>query len=69
MGKSKEILEQMIGKPVVHMSYPYGEASDEAQSFAQKIGYKTSPMSGGGPIREHDTNISMYALKRISISE
>lgn len=69
IGKSKEILEKKIGKPVLHMSYPYGEASVEAQYFARGLGYKTSPMAGGGPIRKNDTNISMYALKRISISE
>ena len=69
MGKSKEILEQKIGKPIMHMSYPYGEASAEAQHFAQDVGYKTSPLAGGGPIREKDTDISMYAIKRIPISE
>lgn len=69
LGRSKSILEQITGKPVLHMSYPYGYASIEAQHFAKEVGYATAPLAGGGPIREKDKEIDMYRLKRIYVKE
>ena len=70
LGESKNLLEQHIGKPVTHLSYPYGWKSDvsaEAISFARKVGYKTALRSFGGPVREKDDDF--YQLKRIMIHE
>ena len=70
MCRSKEILEQHIGKQVCHMSYPYGSMTDvsvEASAYAKKIGYITALMSGGGAVREKEKN--MYCIKRVSVNE
>lgn len=70
LGESKNLLEQHIGKPVTHLSYPYGwktDVSAEAIAFAQQIGYKTALRSFGGPMREKDDDF--YQLKRIMIHE
>lgn len=70
LGESKSLLEQHIGKPVTHLSYPYGwktDVSAEAIAFAQQIGYKTALRSFGGPVREKD--IDMFNMKRIQINE
>lgn len=67
---SKEILSQKIGKPVEHLSYPYGwitDVSDEAAEIAQKVGYKTAFHSFGGPIRKKDKDL--FHLKRIMVNE
>lgn len=68
LGESKNLLEQYIGKPVTHLSYPYGwktDVSAEAIEFAQKAGYKTALRSFGGPIRKQDTDL--FNIKRIMI--
>lgn len=70
LGESKVILEQHIGKPVEHMSYPYGwktDVSAEAIAFAQQAGYKTALRSFGGPVRKQD--IDIYNIKRIHVNE
>ena len=68
--ESKRLLEKHIGKPVTHLSYPYGwltDVSAEAIVFAQQVGYKTALRSFGGPMREKDTDL--YQIKRIMIHE
>lgn len=70
LGESKKLLEQHIGKPVTHLSYPYGwktDVSAEAIAFAQQIGYRTALRSFGGPVREKDDDF--YQIKRIMIHE
>lgn len=70
LGESKAILEQHIGKPVEHLSYPYGwktDVSAEAVAFAQKAGYKTALRSFGGPVRKKD--VDLYNIKRIQVNE
>lgn len=70
LGESKRILEQHMGKPVEHLSYPYGwknDVSAEAVVFAQKAGYKTALRSFGGPVRKKDSDL--YKIKRIQVSE
>lgn len=70
LGESKKILEQHIGKPVEHLSYPYGwktDVSAEAIAYAKQIGYRTALRSFGGPVREKDTDL--YQIKRIMIHE
>ena len=68
--ESKKLLEQHIGKPVDHLSYPYGwktDVSDAAIEYAKKCGYATAARSFGGPVREKDYDL--YQLKRIIVNE
>ena len=70
LGDSKRLLEQHIGKPVEHLSYPYGwktDVSAEAIAFAPQIGYKTALRSFGGPVRKKD--VDLFNLKRIQVNE
>lgn len=70
LSESKKILEQHVGKPVEHLSYPYGwktDVSAEAIAYAQKAGYKTALRSFGGPVRKQDSDL--YNIKRIQVNE
>jgi peptidoglycan/xylan/chitin deacetylase (PgdA/CDA1 family) len=70
LGESKRLLEQHIGKPVEHLSYPYGwktDVSAEAITYAQQARYKTALRSFGGPIRKQD--VDLFNLKRIQVNE
>ena len=70
LGKSKAILEQHVGKPVEHLTYPYGwkfDVSAEAVAYAKQVGYKTALRSFGGPVRKHDKDL--FNIKRIQVNE
>lgn len=70
LGESKKVLEKHIGKPVEHLSYPYGwktDVSAEAIVFAHKAGYKTALRSFGGPVRKQDKDL--FNIKRIQVNE
>lgn len=70
LGESKKILEHHIGKPVEHLSYPYGwktDVSAEAIAYAKKSGYKSALRSFGGPVRKQDTDV--FNIKRIQVNE
>ena len=70
LGESKRLLEKHIGKPVTHLSYPYGwktDVSDSAIEYAKKCGYETAARSYGGHVREKDNDF--YQLKRIIVNE
>jgi len=68
LSESKNIIESHIGKPVEHLSYPYGwktDVSAAASEYAEKHGYKTAMVSWGGPVRKHDRD--KYHVKRIMV--
>ena len=70
LSESKKLLEEHVGKPVEHLSYPYGwvdDVSDAAIESAKGCGYKTATRSFGGPVRVKDTDL--YQLKRIIVNE
>ena len=51
---SKQILEEIIGEPVVHFSYPYGTRrrfTDELRDYCRSIGFET--VAGGTPGMQH----------------
>jgi peptidoglycan/xylan/chitin deacetylase (PgdA/CDA1 family) len=68
---SKQLLEEITGKPVQHFAYPYGspnEYGDREIKFAEKAGFKTSvTLQQGNVFREHRTH--MQQLPRIPLGE
>ena len=67
---SKHILSDKIGKPIEHLSYPYGwitDVSEVAIEVAKKVGYKTGLRSFGGPVRRKDKDL--FSVKRIMVTE
>ena len=62
--KSKEILEENIGKPVIHFSYPKGYTNREIVEIVKDAGYKTAVTSKNGHTKVGD---DVYTLKRLWI--
>ena len=60
--KSKDVLEEQIGKPVVHFSYPKGYTNDEIIEIVEDAGYKTAVTSDHGYAKVGD---NLYTLSRI----
>jgi peptidoglycan/xylan/chitin deacetylase (PgdA/CDA1 family) len=48
---SKTRIEEMIGKPVEHFSYPYGHAGNREFEVAKSCGFKTMTLASKGPVR------------------
>lgn len=64
---SKTILEQWLGHPVKHFSYPHGVYNDTTRQIVKEAGFSTSLRAWGGPIRRGDA--SLYELPRIILKE
>ena len=58
---SKQRLEEILGKPVHHFAYPYGDFNDECMQIAQEAGFHTAVMAWGGGVRSNST---IFALPR-----
>lgn len=64
---SKTILEQWLGHPVKHFSYPHGVYNDTTRQIVKEAGFSTSLRAWGGTIRRGDA--SLYELPRIILKE
>jgi len=52
MRRSKLVLEDLLGKPVTAMAYPYGQATEETMRAAEEAGYELAcSCVGQGPWR------------------
>ncbi|MDR3328069.1 MAG: polysaccharide deacetylase family protein [Prevotellaceae bacterium] len=58
---SKKYLEQIIGKEVVHFSYPFGDFNCNSVQILGLCGYKTSTLNFGDDVRKGQ---SFYMLTR-----
>ena len=51
---SRYQLEQVIGKPVLHFSYPYGSYNEAAVSFCNESGFHSGVTCAPEPVRRSD---------------
>ena len=65
MEDSKAYLEQLLGKPVYSIAYPFGVYNQEIQALAEELGYAVGMSLRGGA--EQDTS-ELYELRRIIIT-
>ena len=69
--QGKTELENKIGKPVLHMAYPYGspaEVSQREYALAKKCGFKTAALSYGGNFRQLNS-CNLFTLPRKLLSD
>jgi len=64
LAESKRVLEARLGRPVVHLAYPYGEYTSEVLRLAKEAGYRTACAVRGGFAGVDD---ELYALRRIAV--
>ncbi|MGX8712362.1 MAG: polysaccharide deacetylase family protein [bacterium] len=67
IAESKATLEQWLGYPVRHFSYPHGAYNDTTIQIVKEVGFATCLRAWGGTIRRGD--ISMLELPRIVLKE
>lgn len=59
---SKDELEQLLGHPIRHFSFPHGAYNDDTIAICQGLGFQTVARSWGGPLRR---GASRRVLNRI----
>lgn len=59
---SKDELEQLLGHPIRHFSFPHGAHNDDTINICQELGFQTVARSWGGPLRR---GASRRVLNRI----
>jgi peptidoglycan/xylan/chitin deacetylase (PgdA/CDA1 family) len=64
IGRSRDTLEEIIARPVVHLSCPGGRWSAEVATIARKMGYRTVATSRVGA---NDEGTDAYALARNAV--
>jgi peptidoglycan/xylan/chitin deacetylase (PgdA/CDA1 family) len=71
MRRSREIIQEKTGLPVVHFAYPYGsklEVSDREARLAASLGFKSAVITEPGNIYAYHRNNRMM-LPRVTINE
>jgi peptidoglycan/xylan/chitin deacetylase (PgdA/CDA1 family) len=63
--RSREMLEDELGRPVTHLAYPFGTYSEETKAIAEEIGYRSAV---SGRIGVSDARDDVLALRRVPIS-
>jgi peptidoglycan/xylan/chitin deacetylase (PgdA/CDA1 family) len=60
---SKQELEAIIGKPVTHFAYPYGDFNDVTVRLVHEAGYTTATSTIQGSINNETTALTMRRLR------
>lgn len=62
----KADLEKIIGKPVRHFAYPYGDYNHETLRMVREVGFVTAVTVSGCPVR---SDARLFELDRITLLE
>jgi len=55
---AKSKLEAIVGKPMEHLSYPYGAHNGITEEICRKLGLKSALLAWGGPMRKSESLIN-----------
>lgn len=61
--KSKEILEKLIGQPVISFAYPSGSFDLQAEELVKKAGYKTAVSTVPGIMATDQNKFFLYRIR------
>lgn len=62
----KDDLEQLLGREVVHLAYPYGDYDLNTIQIAGQLGFLTATTTSGRPVR---TDARLLELDRVTFTE
>lgn len=65
IAESKQTLEQLLGHPIHHFSFPHGAHNDDTLAICRELGFRTVVQSWGGPLRRGE---NPYPLPRINMT-
>lgn len=64
LSESKQMIEQVIGKDIFSIAYPYGAVNETIKSIAVETGYKFGIASDSGPLKFYE---DLFEIHRIQI--
>lgn len=64
MLRSKQVIEDRLGRPCYHFAYPYGDFNEDVKKVAEETGYRAACSTRWGHNRPGD---DLYSLYRIGI--
>ena len=62
--ESKADLEQLLGKPILHIAYPYGDYNQETLRIVRDLGFETAVTTSGRRVRNDS---KLLELDRVSL--
>ena len=62
----KADIERLIGHPVRHLAYPYGDYNEETLTMVRAMGFETAVTVSGRPVRD---DARLFELDRVSLIE
>jgi peptidoglycan/xylan/chitin deacetylase (PgdA/CDA1 family) len=62
--ESKQMIEQLTGKEVVSIAYPYGAVNETIKSIATEIGYEFGIATNSGPLKFYE---DLFEIRRTQI--
>lgn len=62
----KDDLEQLLGREVKHLAYPYGDYDQNTVQLARQLGFLTATITSGRPVR---SDSRLLELDRVTFSE
>jgi peptidoglycan/xylan/chitin deacetylase (PgdA/CDA1 family) len=62
--ESKQLIEQLTGKKIISIAYPYGAVNETIKSLAAQSGYKFGIATNSGPLT---FNEDLFEIRRIQI--
>lgn len=66
IGRSKAQLEQIVGRPVLHFAYPFGDQSPETAALVREAGFDSSCTTACGVVR---ARTDLFHLPRIGVGD
>jgi peptidoglycan/xylan/chitin deacetylase (PgdA/CDA1 family)/glycosyltransferase involved in cell wall biosynthesis len=64
LSESKKILENLLGKKVNSICYPYGAVNENIKKFAEEVGYEFGVATDSGSV---NFNHDLYEIRRIQV--
>jgi peptidoglycan/xylan/chitin deacetylase (PgdA/CDA1 family) len=60
--QSKQELEEVLGKPVNHFSYPHGAYNSDTLDIVKSAGFRSALMAWGGTVRRGDNLLTLHRI-------
>jgi peptidoglycan/xylan/chitin deacetylase (PgdA/CDA1 family)/glycosyltransferase involved in cell wall biosynthesis len=62
--ESKQVIEQLTGREIISIAYPYGAVNETIKSIAVETGYKFGIATNSGPLKFYE---DLFEIRRIQI--
>ena len=61
---SKQMIEQLTGKEIISLAYPYGAVNESIKSITAETGYKFGVATNSGPLKFYE---DLFEIRRTQV--